>query len=595
MLLTAENIFKNYGTKQLLNDVSLFIDEGTKVGLVGINGAGKSTFLRLLSQKEFPDEGKITLYPNVKISYLEQQPVFAENSRVLEAALFGFDERFVNENEYEAKSLLTRFALNDFNMPVSSLSGGQRKRLALVRTLITPCDVLLLDEPTNHLDVQMILWLQDYLCRFKGGVVMITHDRYFLERVSNRIAELSEAKLYFYEANYSKYLELKTKRAESLMATERKRQAVLRREYEWIMRGAKARGTKSKERIERYDSLKSLSAPEEESSVKISAAYSRLGKRIIEIENISKSFNGRTVIKDFSYNVLRNDRIGVVGKNGVGKSTLLNIISGRLSADSGSVNIGDTVKIGYFTQGSNELNGEQRVFDAVKAVASSIKTSEGYMSASQMLEQFLFPAVLQSSYIKDLSGGEKRRLYLLMILMSAPNVLLLDEPTNDLDVETLAVLEDYLNTFQGVVISVSHDRWFLNKTASQIFEIEDGGIITRYLGGYDEYFLQKKQPYVQEKQAKKAEKYVNKREKKLKFTFAEQREFETIDDKIEEVANKTEEVKKQISLAATDYLKLEELTKKLEELKKTEEELTERWVYLNELYEKICEAENSEK
>lgn len=595
MLLTAENIFKNYGTKQLLNDVSLFIDEGTKVGLVGINGAGKSTFLRLLSQKEFPDEGKITLYPNVKISYLEQQPVFAENSRVLEAALFGFDEGFVDENEYEAKSLLTRFALNDFNMPVSSLSGGQRKRLALVRTLITPCDVLLLDEPTNHLDVQMILWLQDYLCRFKGGVVMITHDRYFLERVSNRIAELSEAKLYFYEANYSKYLELKTKRAESLKATERKRQAVLKREYEWIMRGAKARGTKSKERIERYESLKSLSAPEEETSVKISAAYSRLGKRIIEIENISKSFNGRPVIKDFSYSVLRNDRIGVVGKNGVGKSTLLNIISGRLSADSGSVNIGDTVKIGYFTQGSNELNGGKRVFDAVKEVASSIKTSEGYMSASQMLEQFLFPAVLQSSYIKDLSGGEKRRLYLLMILMSAPNVLLLDEPTNDLDVETLAVLEDYLNTFQGVVISVSHDRWFLNKTASQIFEIEDGGIITRYLGGYDEYFLQKKKPYAQEKQSKKAEKYVNKREKKLKFTFAEQREFETIDDKIEEVANKTEEVKKQISLAATDYLKLEELTKKLEELKKTEEELTERWVYLNELYEKICEADNGEK
>ncbi len=595
MLLTAENIFKNYGTKQLLNDVSLFIDEGTKVGLVGINGAGKSTFLRLLSQKEFPDEGKITLYPNVKISYLEQQPVFAENSRVLEAALFGFDEGFVDENEYEAKSLLTRFALNDFNMPVSSLSGGQRKRLALVRTLITPCDVLLLDEPTNHLDVQMILWLQDYLCRFKGGVVMITHDRYFLERVSNRIAELSEAKLYFYEANYSKYLELKTKRAESLKATERKRQAVLKREYEWIMRGAKARGTKSKERIERYESLKSLSAPEEETSVKISAAYSRLGKRIIEIENISKSFNGRPVIKDFSYSVLRNDRIGVVGKNGVGKSTLLNIISGRLSADSGSVNIGDTVKIGYFTQGSNELNGGKRVFDAVKEVASSIKTSEGYMSASQMLEQFLFPPALQSSYIKDLSGGEKRRLYLLMILMSAPNVLLLDEPTNDLDVETLAVLEDYLNTFQGVVISVSHDRWFLNKTASQIFEIEDGGIITRYLGGYDEYFLQKKKPYVQEKQSKKAERYVNKREKKLKFTFAEQREFETIDDKIEEVANKTEEVKKQISLAATDYLKLEELTKKLEELKKTEEELTERWVYLNELYEKICEADNSKK
>ena len=484
MLLSAERISINFGARSLLTDVNFYLEPGDKVGVIGINGTGKSTFLRVLAGQIEPDEGSVTRDPNVQVSFLSQNPVMREDATILEQVFLSFPPEFRELNEYEAKSMLTRLGLTDFERKVGTLSGGQRKRLALAAALIHPADVLILDEPTNHLDTAMVTWLEDWLRRFRGGLIMVTHDRYFLERVVNHITELSRGKLYHYEANYSKYLELREQRAEMVEASERKRQSILRVEREWIMRGCKARTTKSKERIQRYEALLNQEAPETDEAVQMAAASSRLGKKIIELRDVSKAFDGRPIVSRFSYNLLRGDRIGIVGRNGAGKSTLLHLMAGELAPDSGTVEVGATVKIGHFSQEGRELDLNQRVYDFIHEIGDEVKTEEGTLTAKAMMERFLFPADLQSQPIGKLSGGERRRLYLLSILMAAPNVLLLDEPTNDLDVTTLSILEDYLQTFPGPILAVSHDRFFLDKLAGQIFEVKDGGTIERYVGNW---------------------------------------------------------------------------------------------------------------
>ena len=589
MLLSAEHISKNYGMKQLLSDCSLFIDEGQKLGIIGLNGTGKSTLLRILAEKEEPDEGKVTRYPNVQISYLSQNPDLNDDLSVLEQVFESYPPEFREINEYEAKTILSRLGITDFSQKVGELSGGQRKRVALASTLICPADVLILDEPTNHLDSEMVSWLEDWLIRFTGSLIMITHDRYFLEHAANRIVELSRAKLYFYDANYSKYLEEKLLREEMEQASERKRQTTLKREYQWIMRGARARGTKSRERIDRYEALKSQSAPETDTAVSISAGASRMGKKIISLEDISKVYDGKTVLKPFSYNILRNDRIGIIGRNGAGKSTLLGIISGQLQPDTGNVEIGSTIKIGYFSQECSELDQNARVCDFITDIASELETSEGKLSASKMLERFLFTSDMQYSIIGRLSGGEKRRLNLLAILMTAPNVLLLDEPTNDLDIQTLSVLEDYLEDFPGAVMAVSHDRYFLDRVSSSIFELGQDGEIRRYIGGYSDYLEARpiETPEIVKEKVKPSQENNSSSTRKLKFSFKEQREFETIDSDISELEIKIKEIAKLELEYASDYIRLQELMDQRQKLETALEEKTDRWIYLNELAEKI--------
>lgn len=596
MLLSADHISKNFGMKQLLSDCSLYIDEGQKLGLIGLNGTGKSTLLRILAGIEDPDEGKVSRDPNVQVSFLPQNPQMNENATVLEQIFELYPPEFREINEYEAKAILTKLGITDINKKIGTLSGGQRKRVALAQALICPADLLILDEPTNHLDSEMVAWLEDFLIRFSGSIIMVTHDRYFLERVANRIVELSHSKLYFYVANFTAYLEEKLLREEIAEAAERKRQTTLRREYQWIMRGARARSTKSRDRIERYEALKARSAPETEVSVSIAAGSSRMGKKIISLDSVSKLFNGITVIKPFSYNFLRDDRIGVVGRNGAGKSTLLNIIEGRLSPDTGTVDVGQTIKIGYFSQEGRELDANARVLDFITEIASELETSEGRLSASKMLERFLFSSDLQYSPIGKLSGGEKRRLNLLAILMSAPNVLLLDEPTNDLDIQTLAILEDYLEDFPGAVVAVSHDRFFLDRISTSIFEVRQDGEIRRYSGNYSDYL--EARPSEDASVSREREKPSRENPdgvRKLKFTYKEQREFETIDADIESLEAKIREISNEEQLYSSDYLKLSEL---LEEKKLVEaqlEEKTERWVYLNELNEEIKNAKTAGK
>ena len=589
MLLSAEHISKNYGDKPLLRDVTFNLREGEKVGLIGINGTGKSTLLKILAGLEDADEGSVSLNPNVKVSVLPQKPAMDDDDTALEVIFKGDGEDFALSAEYEAKSLLTRMNITDFSQKVGTMSGGQRKRVALVKTFVHPADVLILDEPTNHLDSEMVIWLEQKLQKFTGGLIMVTHDRYFLERVVNVITELSHGRLYSYEANYSKYLELKAERLDMEAASERKRQAVLRREYQWIMRGALARGTKSVERIARYEELKNREAPETDATVEMSAASSRLGKKIIELSHVRKSYGGRDVIRDFSYLVGRDDRVDIVGRNGAGKSTLLGMTAGLLAPDSGFVDIGSTVKIGYFTQEGREMDEKQRVYDFVREVASEVRTESGTFSASQMLERFLFPPEAQYSPIGKLSGGERRRLYLLSVLMAAPNVLLLDEPTNDLDVETLAVLEDYLQTFPGAVLAVSHDRWFLDKLASSIFEVRGDGEVRVTNGNFSDYLLVREpdEPAQAEKEKKVYVRHEN-APRKLRFSFKEQREFETIDDDIAALEKKIADCARAIEENASDYLRLQELESEKNELDRQLEEKTERWCYLNDLAEKIA-------
>ena len=592
MLLSAEHLSINFGSRQLLDDVNFYLNEGDKVGVIGINGTGKSTFLKVLSGVTEPDGGTISRNPNVQISLLSQNPVMDEDATVLEQVFLHFPAEFRALNEYEAKAMLNRLGITDFSQKVGTLSGGQRKRVALAAALIHPADVLILDEPTNHLDSEMVAWLEDWLRRFKGGLVMVTHDRYFLERVVNHITELSRGKLYHYEANYSKYLELREQRQEMAEASERKRQSILRVEREWIMRGCRARTTKSKERIQRYEALLDQDAPETDEAVQMAAASSRLGKKIIELHDVSKSFDGRPIVSHFSYNLLRNDRIGIVGRNGAGKSTLLHLIAGELTPDSGTVDIGATVKIGHFSQEGRELDLSQRVYDFIHDIADEVKTDEGTFSANQMMERFLFPGDLQSVPIGRLSGGERRRLYLLSVLMEAPNVLLLDEPTNDLDVTTLSILEDYLQGFPGPILAVSHDRFFLDKLAESIFEVRGDGEIDRFTGNWSDWQAKRREAEAPAPKAEKTKPAAERpRERKLKFSFKEQREFETIDDDLAQLEADIAACQAEQAACGSDYVKLQELQARQAELEAALEEKTERWVYLNELKEQI-DAQN---
>ena len=594
MLLTAEHLAKDYGGRKLLRDATLYLNAGDKVGLIGVNGTGKSTLLKMLAGVEAPDSGRVSRDPNVQLAYLPQTPEMDDDNTVLEQVFADYPEDFRALNEYEARTILTKLGITDFDQKIGALSGGQRKRVALAGVFVHPADVLVLDEPTNHLDAQMVMWLEQRLIKFTGALIMVTHDRYFLDRVTGRIAELSFGELYFYDANYSKYLALKAERLEMAQASERKRQALLRRETEWIMRGCRARSTKSTERIARYEALKAQDGPETDERVSIGAAASRLGRKTIELKHVSKIYDGRAVIDDFSYNILRDDRIGVVGRNGAGKSTLLNLIAGSLSPDSGEIDYGGTVKVGYVTREGRELDPKQRPYDYIHEIASEVRTDEGRFSATQMLERFLFNSEMQFSTIGRLSGGERRRLYLLGILMSAPNILLLDEPTNDLDIETLTILEDYLDSFPGALIAVSHDRYFLDKIAGSILEVGENGRISRYMGNYGDYLAQRRQeekPAAPEQKKETPAPRAPSHAQKLRFSFKEQREFDTIDQDIADLEAEIARLDAEMAANASDYVKLQALGEEKQALEAELEEKTERWVYLNDLAERIAAQE----
>ena len=594
MLLSAEQLTKTYGTRILLDSVSFYVEPGDKVGIIGVNGCGKSTLLRLLAGAEEPDGGTVRPDPNVRLAYLPQNPVFPGEHTVLEQVLLGLDGDDRTLAEYEAKTILNQLGVPRFDQKVGELSGGERRRVALAAVLARPCDVLLLDEPTNHLDDRMVGWLEDYLRGWKGALVMVTHDRYFLERIVTKMVEVEGGKLYTYEGNYDKYLERKAARLESEKASERKRQAILRREYQWVMQGPTARGTKSRERLERYEALKAQTGPTEKSTLELSARASRLGKKTVELAGVTKAFGDRTVVRDFDCMLLRDDRIGIVGSNGSGKSTLLNLMAGTLAPDSGTVEVGETVRFGYFRQEVPDMDGDIRVIDYVKEIGNNIETAEGMLTASQLLEQFLFPVEVQWSPICKLSGGEKRRLYLLSVLAAAPNVLLLDEPTNDLDIQTLSILEDYLDTFPGAVIAVSHDRYFLDRVVRRVFAIEGDGSVRAYPGGYTEY-LDAKRAEEKAKAPKMPASDKGKERpaapKKLKFSYKEQREFETIDDDIAALEEQIAQVQAEQAAKATDYVALQELQEKQSQLEAALEEKMERWVYLNDLAERIAAQE----
>ena len=594
MLLSAEQLTKTYGTRSLLDSVSFYVEPGDKVGIIGVNGCGKSTLLRLLAGVEEPDGGTVRPDPNVRLAYLPQNPVFPGEHTVLEQVLLGLDGDDRTLAEYEAKTILNQLGVPRFDQKVGELSGGERRRVALAAVLARPCDVLLLDEPTNHLDDRMVGWLEDYLRGWKGALVMVTHDRYFLERIVTKMVEVEGGKLYTYEGNYDKYLERKAARLESEKASERKRQAILRREYQWVMQGPTARVTKSRERLERYEALKAQTGPMEKSTLELSARASRLGKKTVELAGVTKAFGDRTVVRDFDCMLLRDDRIGIVGSNGSGKSTLLNLMAGTLAPDSGTVEVGETVRFGYFRQEVPDMDGDIRVIDYVKEIGNNIETAEGMLTASQLLEQFLFPVEVQWSPICKLSGGEKRRLYLLSVLAAAPNVLLLDEPTNDLDIQTLSILEDYLDTFPGAVIAVSHDRYFLDRVVRRVFAIEGDGSVRAYPGGYTEY-LDAKRAEEKAKAPKISTSDKGKERpaapKKLKFSYKEQREFETIDDDIAALEEQIAQVQAEQAAKATDYVALQELQEKQSQLEAALEEKMERWVYLNDLAERIAAQE----
>ena len=590
MLLSAEQLTKTYGTRALLDGVSFYVDRGDKVGVIGLNGAGKSTLLRILAGTEEPDGGAVRLDPNVRLEYLPQNPVFPGEHTVLEQVLAGLNDNDRALAEYEARTILNKLGVPRFDQKVGALSGGERRRVALAAVLARPSDVLILDEPTNHLDNDMVNWLEEALKAWKGALVMVTHDRYFLERIVTSMVEVEEGKLYAYPGNYDKYLERKSARLESEKASERKRQAILRREYQWVMQGPTARGTKSRERLERYEALKAQTGLEEKSTLELNARSSRLGKKTVELQGVTKAFGGRTVIRDFSCMLLRDDRIGIVGANGSGKSTLLNLFAGDLVPDAGEIEVGETVRMGYFRQEVPNMDGDNRVIDYVREIGNNIRTAEGMLTATQLLEQFLFPTEVQWSPINKLSGGEKRRLYLLAVLAAAPNVLLLDEPTNDLDIQTLSILEDYLDSFPGAVIAVSHDRYFLDRVAKRVFAVESDGVVRGYSGGYTEYLQARRQtekakPPKPSPVEKKPQKPAP--QKKVKFTYKEQREFETIDDDIAALEGEIAKVKADQAAQATDYVALQTLQARQEELETALEEKLERWVYLNDLAERM--------
>ena len=593
LLLSAEKIEKSYGIKPLLEGASLYLSRGDKVGVVGLNGMGKSTLLKIIAGVEQYDSGSITKIPHLVIHYLPQQPDMQAGNTVLQQVFLGASEELRQMKEYEAKSILTKLGISDFQQDVSTLSGGQKKRVAIASALATPCDLLILDEPTNHLDHHMVAWLEQTLQKFRGALLMITHDRYFLDRVSNKILEVNNGQIYQYESNYSGYLESKAQREEMALSSERKRQSLLRKELQWIQRGVKARGTKSRSRVERFEALREKETPELPQQLEISSVGTRLGKKTIEVNHISKSYGDKVLIQDFSYIVPRNGRIGIIGENGCGKSTLLQLLSGNLSPDTGTVEIGDTVKIGYYTQECKNMDEHQRVIDYIKDGAEWIETINGKLSAAQMLETFLFRGDMQWNYINKLSGGERRRLYLLRVLMEAPNVLLLDEPTNDLDIETLQILEDYLETFSGAVIVVSHDRYFLDKVTETIFEFEENGTLKHFLGGYSDYFNTAKTDLrvKKEKEIKLSSNEQGQsqsaKKQKLKFSYNEQREFREIDSIIEALEVQIQTLSREIEASSSDYDALTRLLKEKEESEQLLEQKMERWFYLHDLAEQI--------
>lgn len=572
-ILTVENISKSFSEKPLLSDISLGIDDADKIGVIGINGTGKSTLLKLIAGIEQPDSGKIVKGSSVRIGYLSQNPEFDPDKRVSDLA-----------EGFEVQSVLTKLGITDFDAKVGSLSGGQRKRIALAHALVNPSELLILDEPTNHLDNEAIDWLEQYLKRRKGALLMITHDRYFLDRVANEIIEIDNGTLYTYKGNYSYFLEKKLEREALEIASEKKRRSLYRNELAWIRQGAQARSTKQKARIERFEKLGEQAVDLTKEKLDMSMEGSRLGRKIIELDHVSKSYEGLKYIDDFSYIVLRSDRIGVIGPNGVGKSTLMGLISGEIKPDSGSVDVGQTVKIGLFSQETTHMPEDMRVIEYIKEVSPT--------GASQMLERFLFPPEKQWTPISKLSGGEKRRLYLLRVLSEAPNVLLLDEPTNDLDIETLTVLEEYLEEFDGAVIAVSHDRYFLDRMADSIFVFEGGGRIAKHTGNYFDYISEIAIVKAPEKAVEKSaeKKPAQAKEKPLKFSYKEQREFESIDSDIADLEQKIEEMEGKIEKSATDFVKLQKLLEEKGELEEQLEFKMERWIYLNELSEKIKAA-----
>ncbi len=603
-ILNAEKISKTFGEKELFNQVTLGVNDGDKIGVIGVNGTGKSTFLKIIAGIEVPDEGQIVKGRSVTVEYLPQTPEFLENDTIISYVIRGKK----NSSEAQAKTILNKLGISDFEADINTLSGGQKKRIALARVLVEPAEVLILDEPTNHLDNDMVIWLENYIKKFKGELIMVTHDRYFLDNLTNRIVELDKGGLYSYETNYSGFLELKTQREDMARATEAKRANILRTELEWIRRGCKARSTKQQARIDRYEDMKEASrkarASFEKQSLEMSSVSTRLGKKTIEVKNVSKSFNGVTYINDFTYIFLKDDRIGIIGHNGCGKSTLMKIITGLVKPDSGSVEIGETVKIGYFMQENEPLDESLNVLEYVKNIGEYVRTTTGLITASQMCDKFLFTPKMQWTPISKLSGGEKRRLYLLSVLMSAPNVLILDEPTNDLDIETLEILEDYLDSFAGIVITVSHDRYFLDRIVDRIFAFEENGVLKQYEGGFSDYYekrvssiynasdnvkaIQVASPSTENADTAQAKKkYVNEHSKKLKFTYKEQKEYETIDDDIAKLESEIEKLDEQIAESASQYSKLNELMKEKAEKEEALEYKMDRWVYLNDLAEQI--------
>lgn len=611
ILLNAEKISKGYSDRQLLDGCSLAVGQGDKIGLIGVNGTGKSTLLKVMAGVDFPDSGTVTRSGGVRVAYLPQNPEFAPETTVLQQVMTGvaIDKARAKEakvvqqaDEYQCKSILTQLGLSDYDQPIGQLSGGQKRRVALACALAAESEVLILDEPTNHIDSEMVDWLESYLKRYQGAILMVTHDRYFLERVVNRIVELDRGKLYSYPANYSQYLELKAQREEMALATERKRQSLYRKELAWIQRGARARSTKAQFRVDRFEELKKPGYVPDQSKLEVSALSSRLGKKIIEIEQISKSFDGKVLVKDFSYNLLKGDRVGIIGPNGYGKTTLVRMICGLLEPDQGRIVRGETVRIGYFSQESfagEDFDPTVKAIDYIRHISQEIQTPEGTLTAAQMMEKFLFPADLQYTEIGRLSGGERRRLYLLRVLMEAPNVLVLDEPTNDLDIETLSVLEDYLEQFPGVVIAVSHDRYFLDKLMNHVFVLAGNGEVRHYTGGYADY----RADVASERQRLAAQQRLDSQplpnsspkkpsggrshQEKLKFSFKEQREYEEIDGVIAGLEEKIAQTEALIVQNASDYAALQELTTEKEELEAQLTAKMERWVYLNDLAERI--------
>lgn len=612
-LINIEKLTKSYTERKLFEDASFSLQEGEKVGVIGINGTGKTTLLRMIMGTEEAEEGNITVANHVVMRYLPQHPEFSPEKSSLECVLEG---NVTEENrwsiESDAKAMMTRLGIKDYSQPAGQLSGGQRKRLALISVLLSPADILLLDEPTNHLDNDMADWLEDYLKKWRGALIMVTHDRYFLDSVCNRIVEIDKGKIYSYQTNYSGFLELKTQRQEMEVASERKRQSILRVELEWIRRGARARSTKQKAHIQRYEELRDKQAPVQDSQVELSSISTRLGKTTVELDHICKSYGEKKLIDDFSYNFLKGNRVGFIGPNGCGKSTLMKMIAGIISPDSGKVIIGQTVKMGYYAQeiasekptdeteiDLSYMDPNQRVIDYVKDTAEYIQTVDGLMSASVMLDRFLFPPEKQYSLIGKLSGGEKKRLNLLRVLASSPNLLILDEPTNNLDIATLTILEDYLDRYEGIVVTVSHDRYFLDRTMRRIFAFEGDGKIRQYEGGYTDYALKKQAEREAEETetSKKVEMATGATKKgqrtrgpqKLKFTYQEQKDYETIEADIAALEEKIENLDKEMQTASTDFVKLNQLVTEKEATEKLLEEKMDRWMYLEDLAARIAE------